>query len=216
MIPTLQWNGGSGCLFQGFVGYNTVELKSLNLPLENRMRLCPKLLAVLLCLVVTTVATSRERPAPSPSRYSYTLEIDAKSLPKGVTLRVLKDEHGVRNFIKNPAETPLVVDEIYSNDRLVSGKKLVDGKVFGWFPNGVPMQGKTHLKGWQMPFGVQEETILRLPRPPAKIYEGRKPGLDKTVPKPEPIKINTLYDGKAYEIKATVIYALNPQYDKKP
>ena len=37
--------------------------------------------------IFIATAAGRDRPAPSPSRYGYTLKIDAKSLPKGVTVR---------------------------------------------------------------------------------------------------------------------------------
>ncbi len=155
------------------------------------------------------------RPAPPESRWGYTLVIDEKSLPKGVTIRTLKDELGTRHFIKNTSSVPLVVSAVYSNGKLVGGSKLVNGKVYGYFPNGVPMEGKQHLIGWQAPFGDIEETLFFLPREPAKIYEGRQPGLDKTVPPDEPIIIAVEYDGKPYEIKGTVKYHLNPKYSGK-
>lgn len=171
-------------------------------------------LAAFTSLLISTDA--HERPAPQQSRYSYYLKIDEKSLPKGVKLRVNKSEFGVRNFITNTSDVPLVINEIYSNDRLVAGKKLVGGKVLQWFPNGVPMQGKTHLKGWQSPFGEIKEAILRLPRDPAMIAKGRQKGLSEKLPANEEVVIRSLYDGKAYEIKATVIYELNPKYEAKP
>lgn len=167
---------------------------------------------VLLITALATQLPARDRPAPPASRYTYTLVIDTKSLPKGVNVRVQKDEFGVRNFISNTGDMPLVINEIYSNDRLVSGTKLVSGKVYNWFPNGVPMVGKQHLKGWQAPFGDSKEAIIRLPRDPVKIYEGRKAGLSDELPPNEKVVIQSLYDGKSYEIKATVIYALNPKY----
>ena len=95
-------------------------------------------------------------------------------------------------------------------------QRLVGGKVYGYFPSGVPMEGKQHLKGWQAPFGDIPETLFVLPREPAKIYEGRQTGLDKTIPPDEPIAVAVEYDGKAYEIKATVKYQLNPAYEAKP
>ncbi|QDU98044.1 hypothetical protein [Lignipirellula cremea] len=153
------------------------------------------------------------KPAPPPSRYSYTLSIDAKSLPPGVTVRKVSDDLGVRHFVKNSSDKPLVLAMIYSNDRLVSGKKLLGGKVYGWFPSGVPMAGKQHLKGWQAPFGDIEETLLTLPRDPERIYAGREKGLDKTLPADEPVTIEAEYDGQPYAIKGTIHYQLNPAYD---
>jgi len=195
-----------------------VQILSFNFTkaFNEKTRMIKLLTGLLLVVTLAAFAEARERPAPQPSRYTYTLPIDEKSLPEGVTARVLRNEHGVRTFIKNSSDTPLVIDAIYSNDRLVSGKQLVNGKVFGWFPNGVPMQGKQHLKGWQAPFGDISEANIRLPRDPAKIYEGRKPGLDETVPAPEATIINTIYDDKPYEIKATITYHLNPAYEAKP
>ena len=174
------------------------------------------LLGLLLVVAMMQPAFAQRRPAPPASRYGYTLAIDETSLPKGVTVRLVKDDLGVRHFIKNAGEVPLVISEIYQNDQLVSGAKLVGGKVYGWFPNGVPMEGKQHLKGWQAPFGDIEETLLTLPREPAKIAAGRQAGLGKTLPPDEPVTIAVKYDGKPYEIKATVKYHLNPAYDAKP
>ena len=173
----------------------------------------PTLLVTTLLIFVLS-ATARERPAPPESRYAYSFKIEEKSLPKGVTVREVVDGKNTRHFIKNTSETPLVIGEIFSNEKLVSGTKLVGGKVYGWFPSGVPMEGKTHLKGWQAPFGDIEETILNLPREPAKIIEGRKPGLGKELPEPEESSIKVSYDGKPYEIKIKIHYRLNEAYGK--
>jgi hypothetical protein len=172
------------------------------------------LLGVLFIPLVTNFTVAYERPAPPPSRYEYSFQIDEKSLPKGVSARQVGEGKTLRYFIKNASDKPLVIGEIFSNDKLVSGTKLENGKVYGWFPSGVPMEGKTHLKGWQAPFGDIEETILILPREPAKIVEGRQPGLGKEVPKPEESAIKVSYDNKPYEIKITIHYRLNAAYDK--
>ena len=170
-------------------------------------------LGVLLAFV-SFVAEARDKPAPPPSRYSYSIKVDEKSLPKGVSVREVVAGQSSRYFIKNAGDLPLVIGEIHSNNQLVSGTKLQYGKVYGWFPNGVPMEGKTHLKGWQAPFGDIPESLLMLPREPAKIYEGRKPGLGKEVPKPEAASIKVTYDGQPHEIKITIHYSLNEAYDK--
>ena len=175
----------------------------------------------LVCLVGIAVlaldsalfAQGRERPAPPPSRYGYSLRINADSLPRGVTVREVRDGQGSRWFISNASDVPLVIHERYQGDTLVSGTKLVSGKVYQYFPTGVPMEGKTHLKGWQAPFGEIKETLLYLAREPQKIYEGRKPGLPKDLPPPEAISIPAKYDGKPYEIKGTIHYHLNDAYD---
>lgn len=178
------------------------------------MQLCIPAITFAALLVATGPALARERPAPPPSRYAYSFKVDEKSLPKGVSVREVTDGKAWRYFIKNTGEKPLVIGEIYSNDKLVSGTKLVGGKVYGWFPTGVPMEGKTHLKGWQAPFGDILETTLILPREPAKIIEGRKPGLGKELPEPEESSIKASYDGKPYEIKITIHYRLNEAYEK--
>jgi hypothetical protein len=170
--------------------------------------------AVMFLVFAANSTIARERPAPSPSRYAYSFKIDEKSLPKGVTVREAGEGNTRRYFIKNSGEKPLVIDETFSNEKLVNGKKLENGKVYGWFPSGVPMEGKTHLKGWQAPFGDIEETLLVLPREPLKIVEGRKAGLGKEVPQPEESVIKVNYDGKPYEIKITIHYRLNEAYDK--
>ena len=166
------------------------------------------------------IGYSRERPAPAPSRYGFTFKIDAKSLPKGVLVREVRNESSVRYFIKNTSDVPLTINAIVQNDRLVSGAKLVSGRVLHYFPNGVPMQGKRHLKGWQAPFGEIPETLLHI-KEPKKIYEGRKVGLTKELPNPEKISIPANLAGKPYEIKGTIKYHLNKAYDvfhriKKP
>jgi hypothetical protein len=174
----------------------------------------PSLFAATLLVVSIMPVFARERPAPPESRYAYTFKVDERSVPKGVSVRTVVDGKNSRHFIKNTGETPLVIGEIYSNDKLVSGTKLVGGKVYGWFPSGVPMEGKTHLKGWQAPFGDILETVLTLPREPAKIIEGRKPGLGKAIPEPEVSVIKVSYDGKPHEIKIKIIYRLNEAFDK--
>lgn len=153
------------------------------------------------------------KPAPTPSRYGYTLKFDAESLPKGVKLREMKINQMTVFFISNASDVPLVINEKFQNDVLVAGTKLVSGKTYGYFPSGVPMEGKTHLKGWQAPFGDIPETPFTLPTAPIKIYEGRKPGLSKELPKPEPFSIPTKLDGKPHEIKGTITYHLNDEYD---
>jgi hypothetical protein len=154
------------------------------------------------------------RPAPPPSRYTYSLKFNADSLPKGVKVREIKDAQGVRYFISNASETPLVINERFQNDTLASGSKLISGKVYQYFPNGVPMEGKTHLKGWQAPFGDIPETILTLAKEPARIHEGRKPGLSKELPEPEAFSIPAKSDVKLHEIRGTIHYHLNPAYDE--
>ncbi len=166
-----------------------------------------------LALGSVVYAQGRQRPAPPPSRYSYALKIDAEALPKGVTVREVRDALGSRWFITNASDVPLVIHERFQGETLAAGTKLVSGKVYQYFPNGVPMEGKTHLKGWQAPFGEIKETLLYLPQEPAKIYEGRKPGLPKDLPPDEDVSIPAKYDGKPYAIKGTVHYYLNQAYD---
>jgi hypothetical protein len=120
------------------------------------------ILALTIC--ASAAGQGRGRPAPPPSRYGYSLEVDAKSLPKGVTVRPSKDDLAPRVFIANASDVPLIINERFQNDLLVGGAKLVSGKVYQYFPTGVPMEGKTHLKGWQAPFGDIPETILSLPK----------------------------------------------------
>jgi len=176
------------------------------------------------CLVVVSAiflgsamsAQGRGRPAPPPSRFGYSLKIDLDSLPKGVTVREVRKGQTSRWFISNASDVPLVINERFQGDRLVTGTKLVSGKVYQYFPSGVPMAGKKHLKGWQAPFGEIKETSLRLARDPGKIYEGRKPGLSKMLPTPEAFSIPAKYGGKPYKIKATIHYHLNAAYDGLP
>jgi hypothetical protein len=165
--------------------------------------------------IATVPASAQRRPAPPPSRYTYTFEVDKKSLPKGVEVRTAGKKPATRHFLSNKGDKPLVIYERFHLKRLIAGTKLVGGKVYQYFPNGVPMEGKTHLKGWQAPFGEIKETLLYLPKEPAKIYEGRKPGLSKDLPPPEKYDIPATYDGKPHKIRVTVRYHLNPKYDAK-
>lgn len=175
---------------------------------------------LIICLAVVLSAASlfaqgrSGKPAPPPSRYGFRLAIDTKSLPEGVTVREVRDQLGSRWFIANASEIPLVIHERFQNDQLVTGTKLVKGLVYQYFPNGVPMEGKTHLKGWQAPFGDIKETLLYMAREPEKIIEGRQPGLSKEVPAPEPLSIPAKLDGKPIQIKGTIEYYLNEEYDK--
>ncbi len=173
------------------------------------LRLC---LAGLLCLIFAVHAYPRDRPAPSPSRYSFTFEIDTASLPKGVSVRKIANGQTTRFFIKNTSDVPLIINQRHQANRLVSGNKLVSGKVFHYFPNGVPMEGKQHLKGWQAPFGEITETLLVFSEP-KKIYEGRKPGLGRKLPPAEPYAVPATFDGKPFKIKGKVSYQLNKAYD---
>ncbi len=168
---------------------------------------------LVLATASTALAQGREKPAPPPSRYAYTIKFDLESLPAGVTLREARNGTMTQWFIANSSETPLVIHERFQGETLAAGTKLVSGKVYQYFPNGVPMEGKTHLKGWQAPFGEIKETLLYLPKEPAKIYEGRKADLPKDLPPPEAISIPAKYDDKPHDIKATVHYHLNEAYD---
>jgi len=181
---------------------------------------CAHNLAGLISLALSISAMGQERPppkgrpAPPPSRYTYSLKFNADSLPKGVKVREVTDAQGIRYFISNASETPLVINERFQNDVLVSGSKLISAKVYQYFPNGVPMEGKTHLKGWQAPFGDIPETILTLAKEPARIYDGRKPGLSKEIPESEPFSIPAKSDGKPHQIRGAIHYHLNPTYDE--
>jgi hypothetical protein len=167
-------------------------------------------LALIFSFVLTSVA--RDRPAPPPSRYGFSFKIDARLLPKGVTLREVRTETSIRYFIKNTGNVPLIINERFQNGRLVGGSKLVGGAVLNYFPNGVPMAGKRHLKGWQAPFGKIPETLLHI-KEPKKIYEGRKAGLTRILPKAEPHSIPANLGGNPFKIKGTIHYHLNKVYD---
>ncbi|WP_425618594.1 hypothetical protein NA78x_002303 [Anatilimnocola sp. NA78] len=174
------------------------------------------LIAAVICSATAADAWAQRggKPAPPPSRYSYTLKVDEKSLPEGVKIRESMDDLRKRLFISNTGDKPLIIDERFQNKLLVGGAKLMNGKVYHYFPTGVPMEGKTHLKGWQAPFGDIPETILRLPTDPEKIYEGRAIGLSDELPKPEPFLIPANYDDKPHPITGEVHYQLNKAYDE--
>jgi hypothetical protein len=172
-------------------------------------------LAGILVLALGSVlfGQGRQKPAPLPSRYGYSVKINVDSLPKGVTLQEARNGQRAIGLIANASDVPLVIDEIFQGDTLLAGTKLVSGKVYHYFRDGVPMVGKTHLKGWQAPFGEIKATMFSLERDPKKIYEGRKPGLPKDVPPSEAISIPARYNGEPYEIKGIIHYHLNEAYD---
>ena len=71
--------------------------------------LCSILL--LISFVRPVPAQRRGKPAPPPSRYTYTLTVDPKSLPEGVKIRESNDDLPRRLFISNASDKPLVIDE---------------------------------------------------------------------------------------------------------
>ncbi|HKS40611.1 MAG TPA: hypothetical protein VJX74_08330 [Blastocatellia bacterium] len=164
---------------------------------------------LVLALGSVVFGQGRQKPAPSPSRYSYSVKLNVGSLPKGVTLL----ERNGQWHIANASNVPLVINEMFHGDTLLTATKLVSGKVYTYFPNGVPMEGKTHLKGWQAPFGEIKTALLYLGMEPKKIYEGRMPGLPKDIPPSEAISIPAKYNGEPYEIKGIIHYHLNKEYD---
>ena len=64
-----------------------------------KLRLC--LVGLLSILSTVMHAQTRDRPAPAPSRYSFTFNIDAASLPRGVSVREVASGQSTRYFIKN-------------------------------------------------------------------------------------------------------------------
>ncbi|MEX2213807.1 MAG: hypothetical protein WD768_06755 [Phycisphaeraceae bacterium] len=170
---------------------------------------------LLLGLFIASAAHAQRRPAPQPSRYRYTLEFDKETLPQGVEVREVKIGELRRYMVKNTSNTLLIFNEKFSADKLVAGDKVVAGKAYHYYPNGVPMEGKQHLKGWQAPFGDMEEAAILLEKDPDKIHQGRKPGLGKELPAPEKTVIATKYGDKPYDLKVTIHYHLNSAYDAK-
>ena len=171
-------------------------------------------LAIALLALLPATVWAQRRPAPPASRYAYWFTVDKESLPKGVEVKEVRDGEMVRHFIRNTSDVPLVINERFQDGRLVGGTKLVGGKVYGYFPTGVPMEGKTHLKGWQAPFGDMEQTLLTLPREPETILKGREPGLGREVPPNEEYSLPVKYDDKPHEIKLTIHYRLNDDYEQ--
>ena len=85
----------------------------------------PSLLSsfALIALAITLApAIARDKPAPHPSRYRYTLEFDAKSLPEGVKVRQHMIGEIARYFVKNTSDKPLIFNEKFSNEKLVAGE----------------------------------------------------------------------------------------------
>ncbi len=161
------------------------------------------------------ISARAERPAPPVSKYTYTFQIDTASLPKEVQARKAEDRLAPRYFLKNEGAKPLVIDQRFQDGKLVGGTKLVDGKVYGYFPNGVPMEGKTHLKGWQAPFGDIEEAVLTLPNEPAGIALGRAADAADKPPPSEAVTIPVRYNDEPYELKGTIHYRLNEAFKKR-
>jgi hypothetical protein len=156
------------------------------------------------------------RPASPPSRYGYSIKIDIESLPEGVTVREVGEVGNIRFFITNSSDIPLIINQRFDLiGRLACAEKLVSSKVYQYYPNGVCMEGLTHLKGWQDPFGEINSTLIYLEKVPQKIVAGRKPNLAKDcLPEPEPFAIPVNYDGQPYEIEGLIYYHWNDYYDE--
>lgn len=167
-----------------------------------------KLLTILIILLLSFVgiqSNAQAKRAP-PSRYTYVLEFDVSNLPEGVKIK--------GQFISNSSDIPLIISEKFDMfGRFIGGTKLKSGKVYRYYPDGIPMSGKQHLKGWQTPFDVNG-TRLSLHSAPVTIYEGKKRGLSKKIPKSERFTIPAKFNNKPYEIKGMIHYKLNPAYDK--
>ncbi len=172
-------------------------------------------------LALTLVALIGVTPSPSfgkravvlpPSRYGFELQFDAKSLPPGVS--IVRAPAGYYRF-SNTSKTPIIIEEHYISDRLVHGTKVEDNLVHGYFPSGIPQEGKTHLKGWQ---NLSKELTSAIWNPPVRtetIEKGRQPGISANViPSPEPFRYPIKVGGKLHDITGRIVFHINPAYDQ--
>jgi hypothetical protein len=145
----------------------------------------------------STAGRSR-RPRPL-SRFKYHLELDRKSLPKGVIskVRLVPGTNQRQVWIKNPGKTPL---------QQVGSRRLANGKVYRY----------SQSKGWTVVKGVQWQ-LLYLNRTPGCIVKGRDRGLPVTagVPASEETSWAWQYGDKEIKIKAEIVYSINEKYDNK-
>ncbi len=154
-----------------------------------------------------------KRPAPPlpPSRYGYELQFEAKSLPAGVS--IVRAPAGFYRF-SNTSKTPIIIEEIFNANRLVHGTKVEDNLVYGYFPSGIPQEGKTHLKGWQ---NLSKELTSANWNPPimtGTIEKGRQPGLPgNVIPPPEPFRFPIKVAGQPHDITGHIVFHINPVYD---
>jgi hypothetical protein len=148
------------------------------------------------------------RPAPPPSKYAYSLQVDLNSLPPGVTIHPIP----VGWCLENDSDRPLILEERFAPDgQLEWGIKLVSGKIYHYYRSGIPMVGKEHLKGWQE---VSLHPRLQLAQTPIKINEGRwNPDLPEELPPSEAFAIEVNYDGQPHKITGFINYHFNELFD---
>jgi hypothetical protein len=150
------------------------------------------------------------RPAPSPSKYAYSLQVDLNSLPPGVTIHPTQVGNGW--WLANDSDRPLILEERFAPDgQLDWGIKLVSGKIYHYYRSGIPMVGKEHLKGWQE---VPLHPRLQLAQTPSKINEGRwSADLPEELPPSEAFAIEVNYDGQPHKITGLINYHFNELFD---
>ena len=98
---------------------------------------------VIFLMGTVNISSANRRPAPPPSRYAYSFQVDAKSLPKGVSVRTATIGTTTRHFIKNQSDIPLIINERFHLKRLVAGTKLVSGESLFLFSKRRPHARET-------------------------------------------------------------------------
>jgi hypothetical protein len=154
-------------------------------------------------------APAGRKPAPARSRFRFQLEIDPKSLPEGVVVEKREVQKIFQTWIRNTGKTPLERLHLDGQGQPWGGTRLAEGKVYGYFPNGVPMAGKEHLKGWVLSEGVEWQQIIP-DQEPAGIAMGRQDG-SLEVPTPDSFSQEWTYGDKKWTITGRIVYSLNPQ-----
>jgi hypothetical protein len=154
------------------------------------------------------------RLAPPPSRFKYDFIVDPTTLPSGVTCETIRSASGyLQNWIKNSSEIPF---QCFENDylgRTILGFKLVDNKVYVYYPNGIPIVGKTHIKGWVL-WEHTDRHLLSFDGSLMAIYNAQQPGLPVTTPLPPDEIVTFLWDfgGREWTISGTIVYAIDENY----
>lgn len=171
---------------------------------------------VIITLLFFISLSSAERQKPV-SRFNYDLIIDKTTLPKEIICEIRQStdtESRIQTWIRNPSNIPFQTTQKDALGHIVRGTKLVDGKVYGYYQNGVPVEGGNHLKGWVVHEEVDKYMMI-LNKSPEGALLGMEKGLADNTPLPADESVSFFWDfgGKEWIIKGKVVYSINKSYD---
>lgn len=146
-------------------------------------------------LVAAHARPSEARPAPCGGAAGYVAvaTLDEGTLPAGV--EVLPG--GTLPRLVNHGAEPLLL----LGADLEPTDKLVDGQAYHWFATGVPVEGMTHLTGWQNPYAVTS-ALLVVPSPVLAV--------DAQPPAPQPFDVVVVHGTDRVVLRGTWRFEHDP------